>query len=582
VASNPQPSTLNPQPSAFNLRPKAAWFLAFTAAFAALAGYVFWGTWSLDFAPVMPDDTIVHSMDYGDVFDKEFRKFLTTGKFIPSDILWGGLLFSPYFCQELKYAVALFCAGLGVAYYCRGRGLSYLASYGAGLLLAFCGYWASLYSAGHGGWFIWMTFGVFAFGLADRAVRKNKLKNWLLLGACVGWGGFYQPDLWLLFTIFTAFYFVWCCIRERKLPWKGALVSLAAFLVIGTPSLIGAVGAKESREQQIDMGQTIQPGVAKDEADKRWIFVTNWSLPTDETAEFFIPRINGDTSCPMTLSIGMRHGTGIKPYTGALGRPKDAKEGNYRQHCLYVGWITCILAALGCIWGLKGLRSLRGDKKLSSTHYPLSSTLYPLPSDIPFFVGAAVLFYLLSLGRYCEPLYRCIFALPIGDSIRCPVKWHHLTELALCILAAYGIEGLRCLRSLRGLRGTVILSAVVLFGAFDLARVDKVFCAPVDLRQVRKTNSSMQMSVLRRQDFANPQVAEMVKRGYVVSLANYLGNPDLYLVEMLTPRKPSVPRAPLPPMTAVTWLGFLSILGTVAVGAYAILASVRKTNCCAS
>jgi len=66
----------------------------------------------------------------------------------------------------------------------------------------------------------------------------------------------------------------------------------------------------------------------------------------------------------------------------------------------------------------------------------------------------------------------------------------------------------------------------------------------------------------------------MVKRGYVVSLANYLGNPDLYLVEMLTPRKPSGPRKPLPPMTAVTWLGFLSLLGTVAVGAYAVKSSM--------
>jgi len=570
VAFNAHASTLNPQPSTFNLRPKAAWFLAFTAAFAVLVGYVFWGAWSLDFAPIMPDDTLDHSMNYGDHWANVLNAFWTKGRFIPSDLVWRGLLVSPYFCQELKYASSLFLAGLGVAYYCRGRGLSHLASYGAGLLLAFCGYWASLYSAGHGGWFVWMMYGVFAFGLVDRAVRKDKLKNWLLLGACVGLGGIDQPDLWLLFTIFTAAYFVWCCIRERKLPWKGVVVSAVVFFLIGLPSLISAVGAKEGREKQIESGDTVQPGKAKDDKDARWIFVTNWSLPTDETAEFFIPRINGDTSCPLTLSIGMRHGTGVKPYTGALGRPKDAPSGNYRQHCLYVGWITCILALFGCVLGLKGL------KKQPSTLNPLSSTLYPLSSDIPFFIGAAILFYLLSLGRNFEPLYRCVFALPIGDSIRCPVKWHHLTELSLCILAAYGVESLRGLKCLKGLRGAVILSAVVLLGAFDVARVDKVFCAPVDLRQVRKTNSNMQMSVLRRQDFANPQVAEMVKRGYVVSLANYLGNPDLYLVEMLTPRKPSGPRKPLPPMTTTTWLGFLSLCSTLAIGTYAAWSCLRK------
>lgn len=566
-------------------KPKWGWFLSFTAAFAVLAGYVFWGTWSLDVSPIMPDDTLDHSMNYGDHWANVVNAFWTKGRFIPSDLVWRGLLVSPYFCQELKYASSLFLAGLGVAYYCRGRGLSHLASYGAGLLLAFCGYWASLYSAGHGGWFVWMMYGVFAFGLVDRAVRKNKLKNWLLLGACVGLGGIDQPDLWLLFTIFTAAYFVWCCIRERKLPWKGVIVSAVAFFLIGLPSLTSAIGAKENREKQIEKGETIAPGAAKDDKDARWIFVTNWSLPTDETAEFVIPRINGDTSCPLTLSIGMRQGTGIKPYTGALGRPKDAKEGNYRQHCLYVGWITCILALLGCIWGLKGLRGfwskVQSPKSKDGNALDLgpwtlnNTTLYPLSSDIPFFIGAAILFYLLSLGRNFEPLYRIVFALPIGDSIRCPVKWHHLTELSLCILAAYGIESLRGLKFLKGLKGAVILSAVVLLGAFDVARVDKIFCAPVDLRQARKTNSHMQMSVLRRQDFANPQVAEMVKRGYIVSLANYLGNPDLYLVEMLTPRKPSKP-IKLPPMTTATWLGFLSLCSTLAIGTYAALSCLRK------
>jgi len=560
-------------PAAFNLRPKAAWFLAFTAAFALLAGFVFWGTWSPDAAPVMPDDVTVHSLVYGDYLDKALRKLWTAGKFIPSDILWDGLLFSPYFCQELKYAFALFCAGLGLAYYCRGRGLSHVASYGSGLLLAFCGYWSTLFSAGHGGWFIWMTYGVFAFGLIDRAVRKDKLRSWLLLGACVAWSSFYQPDLWFLFAVFTALYFAWCCFRERRLPWKGALVSLAVFALVGLPSFFDAVANKKGRDEMIAKGETVAPGAAKDEKDNRWIFVTNWSLPADETAEFFIPRLNGDTSCPLTLSVGLRHGTGIRPYTGALGRPKDAPSGNYRQHSLYVGWMTCLLAALGCFAGFRGLR---GPAAAAGRNPQASTVGLNLRSDILFFFAAAVLFWLLSLGRYCEPVYRIVFSLPVGDTMRCPVKWHHLTELALCVLAAYGLEWLRGMKGFRGLRGTVILSAVVLLGAYDLARVDKLFCAPVDLRQVRKTNSAMQMSVLRRQDFANPQVAEMVNRGHIVSLANYLGNPDLYLVEMLTPRKPAGPRAPLPPMTAKTWIGFLSLLCTVAVGAFAALSCLRK------
>lgn len=533
-------------------------FAAFTAVFAVLAAFVFWGTWSLDVAPVMPDDTIVHPMAYADYWAKSLRKFLSSGKFIPSDILWDGLLFSPYFCQELKYAFSLYCAGLGLAYFLHGRGLSPLASYGAGLLLAFCGYWASLFSAGHGGWFVWMIYGVFAFGLADRAVRRGKPRHWLLLGACTAWGSFYQADLWLLFTVLTGLYFVWCCVRERKLPWKGTLLAAAVFFAIGAPSFRSAlVNDLAGRDRQIASGETVPAASAKDEAEKRWIFVTNWSLPPDETAEFALPRVNGDTSCPLTLSIGSRYATGVRPYTGALGRPIDAAHGNYRQHSLYVGWVTCLLALAGAAFGLR-LRTGRGSPCRGET-----GTGRRAP-DVLFFSLAAVVFYLFSLGRFCEPVYRLVYALPFGDYLRAPVKWHHLTEFCLCALAGYGIEGLLNLAWLKGRRGGLLaVGALVLFGAFDLARTDRLYCAPVDLRRVRQTDSDMQMSVLRREDFANPQVAEMVKRGAVVSLANYLGNPDLYLVEVLTPRKPA--KEPLPPWSAAAWLGCLSLLGSAVV-----------------
>jgi len=532
--------------SLLHLREKVGWFLAFTAAFAVLAGFVFWGTWSLDVLPVMPDCRTTYPATTAAYIGEWLRGWMTNGKFAPDDIKV--FLGSPWFWQELQYALAGYFAALGVAYYCRGRGLSHLAAYGAGLLLAFSGYWFSLFSAGHLGWFRWMTYGVFAFGLADRAVRKNKLKNWLLLGACVAWASFYQPDLWLLFTIFTGVYFIWCCVRERKLPWKGALIALVAFLVIGAPGLLGAAKDKEGREKQIEKGETVQPGTAKDDKDARWIFVTNWSLPADETAEFVIPRLNGDTSCPLTLSIGMAHHTGIKPYTGAIGRPMGAKEGNYRQHSIYVGWITCLLAALGVIGGLGGLGGAR--------------------REIGFFIGATVLFWLLSLGRNFEPLYRLVFALPIGDSIRCPVKWHHLTELSLAILAAYGIEGLL------GLLGRVasrtialtLIGGIVLVGAFDVARIDRLYCAaqPADYDVVNLVDARA---------LADPRMpAELERQGLRV-LGTGNGIATLARKRHLPKSSPS---KPLPPMTTATCLGILSLLGTIFVSAVAIRSALKK------
>ena len=526
------------------LKEKHCWFLGFTAVFAALVGFVFWGTWSTDFAPVMPDSPIVYSPDY---FVNWCRGWMRDGKLIPNDIC----RIAPYFFQELNYAMPMYVSGLAMAYFLRGRGLSYLACYGAGLFLGFCGYWCTLFSAGHGGWFFWMTYGIWPFGLLDRAVRKGKIKNWLLLGATVGWAAYWQTDLWLLFMVLTGSYFSCRCVAERKLPWRGMLIAAASMFMIGGAAFRSAlVNDLAGRDKQIAEGQTVSPKdkATVDEREKRWIFVTNWSLPPSETAEFFIPRINGDTSCPLTLSLGARYGTGVKPYMGALGRPKDAPAGNYRQHSLYVGLVTCLLALLGVVLAL--LRTRGGVS---------------VRTDIAFFAVAALLCWLLSMGRYCEPVYRVVFSLPFGDYLRAPVKWHHLTEFAICVLAGFGIECLLSLLSrVSGLKSFAlpIVGAIVLIGAIDLARIDHLYCAPVDLREARRQNCNFQMTFLRKGDFNNPQVAAMVRQKKIVSLAQ--PNSDTYLVGVLQPWGPHKDM-PWPPMGFQTWLGIISALAALAV-----------------
>ena len=289
----------------------------------------------------------------------------------------------------------------------------------------------------------------------------------------------------------------------------------------------------------------------KAEREKQWIFVTNWSLPSDEICEIFSSRGKGDTSCPYVLSIGARTGSGVKPYTGALGRPYGAKEGNYRQHSLYVGWVTCLLALVGAV---AAFRRREGDAL--------------------FFLAAAVLAVALSLGRYFEPLYRCVFALPVGDLVRCPVKWIHLAELSLAVLAAYGIDFVASLAAKKGEAARKValcaLGAMAVVGAFDLARVDRLYCAPVDLKEARRTDSSMQLTFLRTQDFSSPQVAEMMRLKRIVSLARLPWNPDVYLVEVLTPRQKDAPSAPWDVNSSAVALGIVSLLGTLAVAAVSL------------
>ena len=114
---------------------------------------------------------------------------------------------------------------------------------------------------------------------------------------------------------------------------------------------------------------------------------------------------------------------------------------------------------------------------------------------------------------------------------------------------------------------------MVLIGAIDLARVDHLYCAPVDLREAKRQNAGMQMTFLRRSDFNNPQIAAMVQAKKIVALAQ--PNPEMYLVGVLQPRGPYKEK-PLPPMGFATWLGILSLAASAAVAVGSVLGERRR------
>jgi uncharacterized SAM-binding protein YcdF (DUF218 family) len=554
------------------LRPKHAWFLAFVAVFAALAGFVFWGTWSPDMAPVMPDCATSYSTYW---FRDWLRGWLENGKFAPAEAInWIG---SPYLWTEFQYAFAAFMAALGMVYFFRGRGLPRVAAYGAGLLLAFSGYWFTLFSAGHLGWFQWMTYGVFVFGLIDRALEKGKLRHWLLLGACLAWGSMHQPDLWLLFSVFSAVYFVFrlsvvLCGSPRDMrratvvKWaKGSALALVALLAIGGASFRSAfVNDLAGRDKQIEEGQTLGANAAKDDAEKRWIFVTNWSMPPEATKEFWHAGIEGDTSCPMTLAIGQKRGNGIRQYTGRLGRPFGATSGNYRQHSLYVGWLTCLLALIGICTLFVKCRPIDDSQSNPNTQTLKHSNTQTLI----FFAISAVVFWLFSMGRYVT-VYRLVYALPFGDYLRAPVKWHHLTEFCICVLAGYGLSSLymlsrkcaTCFAPVVAMRIAVAVVAVcALIGVVDLVSNDRLYCAP--------HRADVDMQFIDGRMLQDPRGVAQLNQMRARVLGTYQG---AALIEMPKKKQKDEPKPEMPsPQPTVLALGILSLIGTIAVGAYGI------------
>lgn len=498
----------------FLKRPATLAFLATAAVYAVAMAAIFWGTWSLDLAPVEPDNPTSYPLDHT---AKWLTALLAGGDFVPGDLR--NLIGSPYFWQELQYAVPCFIAALGMAFYLRGRRLSLLASYGAGAAYGLMGYNVTLYSAGHLGWFVWMTYGPFAFGLIDRCVRKGRWRNWVLLGAVLAWASARQPDLWLLFTLLSFFYGVWCVIVNRRFAsprmWLGVLLAAATMFACGWPQLRRAIFIDTAnRDKQIadssgrsDRSNSVRPSNLKEdkspeekklEETKRWDFCTSWSLPPDEAMEFFVASPKGDSSDPRVNPAN--------PYKGRIGQRVTIPDGQcardpmtgrilsggdvfympYRQHSLYFGLITCILALIGVVsvfWRRKAATKSDSPDVAASSRRSIS--------DVFFWTAAFVVCLFCAFGGF-TPFYRLVYVLPMGDYIRCPVKFVHLLEFCAAALAGFGIQAILDFAKEKNIAKPVAYAVAffALVNVVDLARVDSRYLAVEDVTFIRADNAA--------------------------------------------------------------------------------------------
>ena len=277
-----------------------------------------------------------------------------------------------------------------------------------------------------------ISYTLFGFALIDRCFRVGKWFYFAMLGACVIWGEMNQPDIWMLFAcclICFALWRSWCVYRETRswsFLWKiypKFLVSLAVLLLIGWGSIQYAFNdALVSRQKQMGLNSpapnTEQTSEQKEaEKQKRWRFTTNWSMPPEDFLETLVPGVFGDENTASKY-----------PYWGRLGA-----ERQFRQHTLYMGLISVLLALFAIFWG--GARWRRRPQAATLGDETYRTT------DIPFWTFVLLIAALCSMGRYC-PLYKLIYHLPFVDSLRAPVKFFHLVELAVACLSGFAIQRL--------------------------------------------------------------------------------------------------------------------------------------------
>ena len=341
----------------------------------------------------------------------------------------------------------------------RARGHSAAAACVGGLCAAWCGYFATLFCAGHRGVVDALAVTALAFGALERLAATGRLRWGAALGVILAFGLGSQADIWLLMVCALSAYGLWRLgWRVKRWPWLALLAAVVAFGLIGFPALRHTFGAaRETRAAQLaaatadgetpplhtsdssprdtlkkvgptsgrgrpylearqglprgDLGPTSNsprsaPAARRAQSEAKWRFITGWSLPPEDLLEWLWPGIHGRTSYPFDP----------KPYTGRLGDPERGVR--LRQHSVFVGWVLLVLALAA--WTMRAEEPARQARR--------------------FWSALAAVTLLLALGRYTL-LYRAVFWVPGLNQIRAPIKWLHLTGFALAMVAGVGAEG---------------------------------------------------------------------------------------------------------------------------------------------
>ena len=434
---------------------------------------VFSMTMAFVFSQVMSAWTVIASPDDAPYYGQNYVVAMM------DSLLSGGAVFTPFTIlnllpqvgfHEMRYFVCMLFFALSCVYYLRTQKIGLLPAFAAGLLLSFSGYIFTLFCAGHLGFFIMMALFFWSFGLLNKCIETGKWSYFLLLPAVSMWAQSGQPDVWMLFAVIFGVYALrrlWIARAQfLKLLPKLILTGVVAGLIGASSIYIVLTQHLAGRDKQIsESSRTTTSGQAtpeekKQQAEDRWIFATNWSLPLADCAELVIPGFFGDNAM-----------TPPYPYWGALGRPYHFQKGkmmpNYRQHTTYLGLVTLFLGLIGvCAWLRKtpqgsGFRVQgigdRGQSAVGSQQSAVSSQQDADYRDVPFWAGVWVVCLIFALGRY-TPLYRLFYSIPYMDYLRAPVKFLHFTELASGLLAGFGMQALMTQRfSEKGLKRLLFL-----------------------------------------------------------------------------------------------------------------------------
>ena len=343
---------------------------------------------------------------------------------------------------DLALASALLCALL------RKLGISPLAAVFGALTALWVGSNFTLAYAGHIGKFEVLLWAACALWLIEIAVRRSSVPAGLLAGGAIGGMFQLQPDVALFFAMLIGPYAVYACWRENRFVPR-AFIRTFAPMTLTAALMVLPVFLSQSRLNLSNVAAT-----DTERPLEKWNFCTQWSWPPDETIDFVAPGY-----------MGWRTGEPDGPYWGQMGRSagwEQTRQGfmNFKLENQYLGVMPIVFAMFAVAWALRGSgfrvqgldgeggrRSVEGggDGRSTTPTHPRTHTPTPFRtrSDrrtaVVFWAAATLIALLLSFGKFF-PLYALFYKLPVVNNIRNPNKFLQVFQLALGILAAYGID----------------------------------------------------------------------------------------------------------------------------------------------
>ena len=323
------------------------------------------------------------------------------------------------------HALNLVGASIFLALFLRERGLGLPAQI-MGILTAFwLGSNLTLVFASHYLKYSTMFLSMFVLWTIPRAVRRRSLAWSIVAGSGIGLMMLEQPDVAIFIGIFLAAFALYEFIRLERFNILALFARfapmLACVLLISGPSLLSAyainIGALNDKTSATN----------KESPDKKWDFTTQWSWPPEECIDFIAPGY-----------MGWRSGEPEGPYWGRMGRSagwEKTKQGfmNFKLENHYLGAIPIFLALFAACAAL--IRNRTAEQSILDIETGNKRNR----SEIIFWTCAALISLLLSFGKFF-PLYWLFYQLPLVSSIRNPNKFFHVFQIAMGILAAYGLD----------------------------------------------------------------------------------------------------------------------------------------------